>query len=682
MKTTTWPLFRPVCFSATLLFSVLSHAAVISEELQLQLDATGSFDPVPVILQFNDQNSSQQALRQIRKALRQQLKTDTQLSKTERKQLRRLLRSEVIQSLRQQLINSRKQLDPLLDFSAQGQIKDLWLINSVALTLPAYMVEALAQLPQVSSLRADLLTAAPGQAYTPPSTPEWNVSSINVPSLWSQGITGDNIVVAIIDSGVDGAHPDLAGRFRGGSSDWLDMHSSSTTPIDGFGHGTNVTGLILGGDSSGTALGMAPNAQWIAARVFDNTGYAALSDLHAGLQWALDPDGDPNTDDAPDIVNNSWGLYDTSVSCNTEFQTDIQALKDSDIAVTFAAGNSGPSSNSSLSPANLPGIMSVGSLQLNPDSSLTVARSSSRGPSPCDANAVFPTVAAPGIDVQTTGMSYGSGQPYTEWVGGTSFAVAHVSGVMALLKSAVPTATVAQLEQAINETAADIDLPGPDNNSGYGLVDAQAAYLRLLELTQPANSAPLALPDRYSVDQYGKVFIPIRNGLLSNDSDADQDKLTAHLVRGPLNGSLNLDSNGSFIYRNRKAAQSDNFIYVASDGQAYSEEITVTLKIISGDTNVVNHAPSAIEDFYWVYRDRTSILDVITNDTDAEDNIDPTTVTVVIPPTNGGTLISNPDGTLSYTPAEGFSGREAFRYRVWDTLNRRSNPATVVIRVK
>lgn len=672
-------IIRPLCFSSALLFAAISNAATVSEGLQQRLDSTGSFDSVAVILQFNDQVKNQKVLRKVRKAIRQQLKADTSLTKAEKKKLRKLLRSQVIKSLREQLHTSRKDLDPLLDFASQGQIKDLWIINSVALTLPAYMVEALAQLPQVNTLRADLLTSAPGQIYTPPSAPEWNLDSINVPSLWSQGITGDAVVVAVIDTGVDGTHPDLITRFRGGSSDWLDMHGTSTTPTDGLGHGTNVTGLILGGDSSGTAVGMAPNAQWIAARVFDSSGYGALSDLHAGLQWALDPDGNPNTDDAPDIVNNSWGLLETVGSCNTEFQADIQSLKDSGIAVTFAAGNSGPNSNSSLSPANLPGAMSVGAL----DSTLTVAPSSSRGPSPCDITAAFPTIAAPGIDVQTTDRSYGTGYPAMAWVGGSSFAVAHVSGVMALLKSAEPGATVAQIEQAITETATDIDIPDIDDNTGHGLIDAQAALTRLIEIATPngpTNTAPLGIADEYEADESSMFVVASSSGLLSNDSDADQDILSAQLVTPPQYGSLTLNADGSFIYQHGGGAQTDSFTYVANDGLADSNVTTVTLNIVPA--TVVNTAPIAIKDVIPVAKNSTSVLNILANDTDAEDNIAPGTVKIVRQPTKGGAVTVNNNGTVTYTPKVGFRGREVFKYKVWDDLGLRSNTGKVVLRVK
>ncbi|WP_299203909.1 S8 family serine peptidase [uncultured Amphritea sp.] len=672
-------IIRPLCFSTALLVSAMSGAATVTNELQQRLDATGSFDPVAVILQFNDQKFNQRTLRQVRKSLRQQLNADARLTKAERKQLRKLLRSRVLKSLKLQLQAARQDLDPLLDFAAQGQIKDLWVINSVALTLPAYMVEALAQLPQVNSLRSDLQTAAPGQSYTPPSAPEWNVDSINVPPLWSQGITGDNVVVAVIDTGVDGGHPDLTGRFRGGSNDWLDLAGNSALPSDVIGHGTNVTGLILGGDSSGTAVGMAPNAQWIAARVFDSSGYSSLSNLHAALQWALDPDGNPNTDDAPDIVNNSWGLLETAGTCNTEFQSDIQTLKDSGIAVTFAAGNSGPGSNSSLSPANTPGTLSVGAL----DNTLTVAMTSSRGPSPCDTNAVFPTLSAPGMDVQTTGMTYGTGVPYTEWVGGTSFAVAHVSGVLALLKSAVPYATVEQMEQAMIETAVDIDQPGIDSNSGYGMLDAQAALTRLQQIARPSgpvNSAPVASSDQYNVDESTLLNVAAATGLLSNDSDADQDMLTAHLLTPPLHGTLTLSSDGSFTYQHNGGTLNDSFTYIANDGQNDSAETTVTLTIIPAP--IVNTAPVAVNDLFRVKKNSTTVLNVLANDQDAENNIASSTLKIVRQPTKGGRVSINADGTVNYTPNYGFTGRDVFKYRVWDDQGLRSNTARVVVRVK
>ncbi|MBQ0757777.1 MAG: cadherin-like domain-containing protein [Amphritea sp.] len=251
---------------------------------------------------------------------------------------------------------------------------------------------------------------------------------------------------------------------------------------------------------------------------------------------------------------------------------------------------------------------------------------------------------------------------------------------MALLKSAVPGATVAQLEQVINETAADIDTLGPDNNTGYGLVDAQAAYLRLLELTIPANAVPIGVADEYNVKESSKLRVSSRNGLLSNDIDADHDSLTAHLVRLPKKGRLRLKSNGSFIYKHKKDAHTDTFVYVVSDGQAYSEEITVTLNIIDDDKE--NSPPLALKDVIRVKKNTSSILAVLANDKDSDGNIDPSTVKIVRKPNKRGKVSVNEDGTIVYKPAKGFRGREVFEYRVWDKMEKRSNAARVVLRVK
>jgi hypothetical protein len=231
-------------------------------------------------------------------------------------------------------------------------------------------------------------------------------------------------------------------------------------------------GLIVGGDSSGQVIGVAPDAQWIAAKIFDNTGVASYSAIHQAFQWALDPDGNPDVDDAPDVVNNSWGFFETVDTCFNEFTDDITMLKDADIAVVFSAGNSGPYASTSLSPANNPGSVAVGAV----DSSLAVASFSSRGPSACDGG-IYPHITAPGVNVLTTTLTFGGlfPQSYVE-VSGTSFSVTHVAGSMALLKSAVPTAAVADLEAAIEQSAVDIGIAGADNDYGAGVIDVLGAY--------------------------------------------------------------------------------------------------------------------------------------------------------------------------------------------------------------
>jgi subtilisin family serine protease len=207
-----------------------------------------------------------------------------------------------------------------------------------------------------------------------------------------------------------------------------------------LGHGTQALGIML----AGLGMGVAPGAQWISVRLFNAAGRASMSDIHLAFQWLLDPDGDPSTLDAPDVVNASWALTGrSSGACVLEFSEDIRTLESAGIAVVFAAGNDGPKPNTSNSPGNNPGVLSVGAV----DRDFELARQTSRGPSACDGG-VFPRLLAPGVAVRTTDLSHGGQASYTT-VSGSSLAAPHASGVLALLAGAVPSASVAELQAAL-----------------------------------------------------------------------------------------------------------------------------------------------------------------------------------------------------------------------------------------
>ena len=253
-------------------------------------------------------------------------------------------------------------------------------------------------------------------------------------------------VVASLDSGVDNRHPDLAASWRGGTNSWFDPHGQHAVPADVSGHGTQAMGIMVGGSAGGTTVGVAPGAKWIAAKIFDDAGLTTESAVHRALQWVIDPDGNPATDDAPDVVNNSWDIS-AEDTCNSVFQGDIDALRAADIAVVFSAGNYGPGASTSVSPANTHNVLSVGAV----DDNQQVALFSSRGPSACD-DELFPKLAAPGVGVMTTDLSFG-GMPLYVLVEGTSFAAPHVSGAIALMRGAAPFASVDEIETALKATA-------------------------------------------------------------------------------------------------------------------------------------------------------------------------------------------------------------------------------------
>ena len=365
---------------------------------------------------------------------------------------------------------ARKTQGPLLarlrTLAASGKVTDvtpLWITDAVSVTATDDVVAELTARSDVARVVPDavVLTSTAG-------APEPNQTRIRAPGLWDLGQTGEGVVVATLDSGVDGTHPDLAGRWRGGTNSWFDPYGQHpSNPTDLTGHGTATTGVMVGGDAGGTSIGTAPGATWIAAKIFDDAGRATLTAVHEAFQWVLDPDHDLATNDAPQVVNGSWSLG-TGPGCDLSLQPDVQALRAAGILPVFAAGNYGPGGATSVSPANYPESLSVGALT----GTDLVLSSSSRGPSTCGGRTrVFPDVVAPGEGVYTTDR-YGLYQ----YASGTSVAAPHVAGALALLLGARPGLTPDQQLQAVAGTARDLGEPGPDDVYGNGLVDAVAAY--------------------------------------------------------------------------------------------------------------------------------------------------------------------------------------------------------------
>ena len=376
----------------------------------------------------------------------------------------------VLNALRNKANNSQKGLIALLNSRrSQGTVsrfESFWIFNGFSVTATADVINELAARSDVQSITTDDISIVPvsNAAY---NVAEANLAVINAPALLNLGFAGQGVVIASMDSGVDVSHPDLASSWRGGSNSWFDPYNEHpTTPTDLTGHGTQTMGVMVGGDSGGSLIGTAPQAQWISVKIFNDSGTATATAIHQGFQWLLDPDGDPNTADAPQVVNNSWAYG--FPGCNLEFQPDVQALEAVGILPVFSAGNYGPGASTSVSPANYPESFAVGATDNNDQMYVF----SGRGPSACgEASTTYPELMAPGVAINTTDR-FGRYFQAT----GTSLAAPHVSGALALLLSAFPGLTAEQQRLALVNTAVDLGDPGPDNNFGYGRLDVLAAY--------------------------------------------------------------------------------------------------------------------------------------------------------------------------------------------------------------
>jgi subtilisin family serine protease len=351
---------------------------------------------------------------------------------------------------------------------AQGRVSEfgsLWIFNGMTVTAQPDVIAELAAQPEVASITLDATIQAPAQATS--AAPGPNIDLVNAPDLWNLGYRGNGIVVANMDTGVDVGNSELGPRWRGGSNSWYDPYGQHpVTPTDVSGHGTWTMGVMVGGDASGGSVGIAPDAKWVAVKIFRDNGTAQTSRIHQGFQWLLDPDANAVTPDAPDVVNDSWSLGNPG--CNLEFEQDIANLRSAGILSVFAAGNYGPSGSSSPSPANNPSALAVGETDVND----VIQSESSRGPSACGEPAtVYPELVAPGVGIRTTDLA----NQYIVQTG-TSLSAPHVTGALALLLQAFPNLSGNDQVAALQHGAVDLGPAGPDNAYGHGRLDILSAY--------------------------------------------------------------------------------------------------------------------------------------------------------------------------------------------------------------
>ena len=414
-------------------------------------------------------------------------------------------------------------LAPIEDGARRGDfalVDRLWIVPAAVIEADSAALAQLATQPGVHRLYLDeripvrlepALSISARAAFTSQA-----MQIVGADAVWPAGVTGEGIVVAFFDSGVDVANAMVSSRWRGRRTSvrasWFDPFFRASRPVDRIGHGTQVALSAVGALATGDTLlmpdgssvvaasdidvvsGTAPRAEWIAARIFDFFGgvpYTRRSVILQAFQWALDPDGNPGTDDAPDVINNSWGAIDAQNFnvCNDVIYAAIDAAEAAGIAVVFAAGNFGPATSSVIPPAarDDPQLVSfaVGATE-GQGNGLIVADFSGRGPSPCNGG-IKPNIVAPGRVPQILAVSANKARVTGFTVNGTSFSTGIVSGALALVRQVNPGASPRQAKQFLTNTASPVDPPEPNNNSGAGLVDVPAA----VQAANPSFVGPL-----------------------------------------------------------------------------------------------------------------------------------------------------------------------------------------------
>lgn len=316
---------------------------------------------------------------------------------------------------------------------AGGEIKRSFRhVPVMALSVPEAALQGLRNNPHVLFLEPD----GGVQTLTLELENSASVVHIGAPAAHSSGFKGQGIRVAVVDTGVDYRHPDLAHACRGG----YDFVNNDPDPMDDNGHGTHVAGVLVARSDGVGVVGVAPDAELYALKVLDRSGVGYWSDVIAALEWAMD--------NGIHIVNMSLGGGGSEA-----LAAACQAACDRGLLLVAAAGNGGAGLDTVIAPARYPSVIAVAATDLT------------------DVRATFSAtgesieLAAPGVGVYSClpGSGYGS-------MSGTSMACPHVAGAAALVWSGNPTWTGRDVRSSLRSTALDLGPAGRDNESGYGRV--------------------------------------------------------------------------------------------------------------------------------------------------------------------------------------------------------------------
>lgn len=486
----------------------------------------------------------------------------------------------------------------LLDFLIDNNVKLIHrhkILLAYTIEINSLLLDRLSTIPGVIRIveNADLIFDSPVKSSSAPSFSSSNISYelelLGVSSLWKKGLNGKGRLVCSFDTGVDYEHPALYNKWRGHSFDyqsaWFTKSSSSTYPTDMTGHGTHTMGLMVG--STGTdSIGVAPEAEWIAAGIIDQGRDLkfTISDILEAFGWALNPDNDiTTTDDVPDVILNSWGIPKGLFEpCDNTFWEAIDILESAGIVTIFACGNEGPDPMTIRSPADRASTplssFSVGAVDFNKE----IADFSSRGPSSCDGFTVKPDVVAYGVGIRSSNKGGG----YSSMTG-TSMAAPFIAGAVALIRQYNPDATVDQIKSAFIMSAEDLGSAGKDNAYGYGLVN----FTNLLNYIPAPIKSDFVLLDKIILDD--KKIIPgesISLNLILQNRYGDIDNVSGEVI--PIdNQFVTMQNSYSEFYFGMGDSEASNLIpfeFITSpllnEGDKIQFNLIVANNILGSDT--------------------------------------------------------------------------------------------------
>nr|WP_093612184.1 S8 family serine peptidase [Streptomyces indicus] len=367
---------------------------------------------------------------------------------------------------------ARAQVD---DAGATTIRRTLASLNAEAVTTPAQDLPRLWQALTAASDNAVSTTTASGIAKIwldgqVKAQLDVSVPQIGADKAWAAGYDGTGVKVAVLDTGVDETHPELAGQQLVEKN-----FSTSADTKDRQGHGTHVASTIAG--KGVQYKGVAPGARLIDGKVLNDQGSGSESDIMEAIEWAAA--------EGADIVNMSLGGPDAPGV--EPLEEVVNRYTEQGVLFAIAAGNEGPGEKTVGTPGAAEGALTVAAV----DKSDKLADFSSRGPLVGDAG-IKPDVSAPGVDITAASApgnsiaeEYGENPPGYMTISGTSMATPHVAGAAALLKQQHPAWKAAQLKGVLTASAKDVGHTAFEQ--GAGRIQSDRA------LAQTVHATPVSL---------------------------------------------------------------------------------------------------------------------------------------------------------------------------------------------
>ena len=406
----------------------------------------------------------------------------------------------------------------LKELEQQGLVSSiscLWSANAISFTATEEVIQMLTERNDIESITPVKNYQCIPEAETTTEVTDIsryaiapNLTQVNAPDVWEQGNEGQGVLVAVIDSGVNYNHADIADHLWDGGDDFphhgWDFANNDDDPMDDYGHGTHCAGIVCGDGTAGLRTGAAPEATLMCIKCTDNEGHSTSVDMVKGMEFAVEH--------GCDVISMSMGVAQAEVAEREMFRRTCEALLDAGIVGVFPAGNEHNLQHLCPIPLNVrvpgscpppyldpdqmvnPGGLSCSICVGSVDENDTVASSSSEGPVTWQdtefgdyayepgIGLIRPDVCAPGVIIWS--LDYEHLNDY-DFMSGTSQATPCVAGIVALMLHENPELTPAAICKILEETSLKLT-PTKSNRTGVGRVDALAAVTAAAEWT-PAD---------------------------------------------------------------------------------------------------------------------------------------------------------------------------------------------------